>query len=244
MSLLNRFYPEARFGGFTHLDGTLAFYSRLQAMAQPDWVVIDFGCGRGAYGDDPIAYRRQARIFRGKVKEVIGLDVTAAAAGNPFVDRFLPLQGNAWQVADESVNLVICDNVLEHLPEPAAFFREARRVLRVGGVVAIRTPNRWNYIALIAQFLPQRAHAGVLKTAKSELRAEDVFPAHYRCNSLSAVRKALMAHQFEPCVFGYEAEPSYLSFSAVAYALGVLHQRVAPGVFKAAIFAYGRKNTD
>jgi hypothetical protein len=47
-------------------------------------------------------------------------------------------------------------------------------------------------------------------------------------------------HGFEHVVYGYEAEPSYLSFSKFAYALGVLHQKLAPGFLRPAIFAFGR----
>ena len=41
--------------------------------------VLDYGCGAGGYGDDPVALRRDLRVFRGKVKKVIGLDVDPSA---------------------------------------------------------------------------------------------------------------------------------------------------------------------
>ena len=239
---VERFYPESRFGGFTQIDGTVAFYTRAQALARPDSVVIDFGCGRGAYGEDPVPLRRDLRIFKGKVGRVIGLDASLAGETNPFLDEFHCLDGTHWPLPDTSADLVICDNVLEHLPEPGAFFAEARRVLRPGGVVCIRTPNRWNYIALFSRLIPNRSHAQVLAKAKPGLAEEDVFPTLYRCNTLPALRRTLAQHGFDAVVYGYEAEPSYLSFSKAAYALGVLHQKLAPGFLKPAIFAFGRKN--
>jgi len=51
-------------------------------------------------------------------------------------------------------------------------------------------------------------------------------------------------HGFEGVVYGYEAEPSYLSFSKSAYRLGVLHQRFAPRFLKPVIFAFGKSNKD
>ena len=235
------FYPESRFAGFTQVDGTIAFYSRVQALATPETVLVDFGCGRGAYAGDPIAFRRDLRVFKGKVRRVIGLDAGPAGVENPFLDEFHCLTEPRWPLADASANLVLCDNVLEHLPEPRTFFDEARRVLVPGGVVCIRTPNRWNYIALIARLLPGRRRAQALARAKPNLAEEDAFPTHYRCNTLPALRRALEGNGFEAVVYGYEAEPTYLSFSKAAYALGVLHQKLAPGVFKAALFAFGRK---
>jgi SAM-dependent methyltransferase len=235
------FYPESRFGGFTQIDGTIAFYTRVQALCKRDSVVVDFGCGRGAYASDPLPIRRDLRIFKGKVACVIGIDASPAGLDNPFLDDFHCLEGTKWPLADGSADLCICDNVLEHLPDPATFFTEAQRVLRPGGVVCIRTPNRWNYIALLARLIPNRNHARLLERAKPGLAEKDVFPTLYRCNSLPAVRHALSKNGFDAAVFGYEAEPSYLSFSSIAYALGVLHQKAAPGFFKAAIFAFGRR---
>jgi SAM-dependent methyltransferase len=239
--MMERFYPESRFGGFTRLDGTLAFYSRVQALARPDSVVVDFGCGRGAYAGDSLPLRRDLRIFKGKVRQVIGLDASPSGAENPFLDEFHRLEGERWPLGDAVAGLVVCDNVLEHLPDPDAFFAEARRVLEPGGSLCLRTPNRWNYVALLSRLVPNRSHTQVLAKAKPWLADQDVFPTFYRCNTLPAVRRALARHGFDAVVYGYEAEPSYLSFSTAAYALGVLHQRLAPGIFRAAIFAYGKK---
>lgn len=238
---MDSFYPESKFGGFSRVDGTVAFYTRVQALAGTDSVVVDFGCGRGAYREDPIAFRRDLRVLRGKVRRVIGIDASQSGAENPFVDEFRHLEEAHWPIEDGQANLIVCDNVLEHLTDPSVFFSEARRVLCQGGSLCIRTPNLWNYIALLSKIIPNRSHAQVLAKAKPRLAEEDIFPTLYRCNTIPAVRRALAQQGFEGVVYGYEAEPSYLSFSKAAYALGVLHQRLAPGVFKAAIFAFGRK---
>ncbi len=238
---MNFFYPESRFGGFTQVDGTIAFYARAQALVRPDSVVVDFGCGRGAYSGDPIPFRRDLRIFKGKVQRVIGLDTSPSGAANPFLDEFHCLDESRWPLEDETADLVICDNVLEHLLAPEAFFAEARRALKPGGAVCIRTPNRWSYIVLLSRLLAGSRRTRALAMAKPGLSEEDVFPAYYRCNTLPALRRALAQHGFAAVVFGYEAEPTYLAFSSFAYALGVLHQKMAPGFLKPAIFTFGRK---
>jgi SAM-dependent methyltransferase len=241
--LTPQFFPESRFGGFTRLDGTLAFYSRVNALLRPDMQVVDFGCGRGAYAADPVEFRRRLRILRGKVHKVIGLDASPAGDKNPFIDEFHQFSGECWPLADSSMGLVLCDNVLEHLPDPEIFFREAYRVLEPGGYVCIRTPNAWNYVAILSRIIPGRAHASVLNRVKSQIADEDVFPTLYRCNSLPAVRHALREAGFDGTVNGYEAEPVYLSFSRLAYVLGLLHQRLAPNIFKASIFAFAEKKS-
>lgn len=241
MSLLTDFYPEARFGGFTDVDGTLAFYRRVRALLEPGEVVIDFGCGRGAWLEDPILVRRYARLLRGRAGKVIGLDADPRAASNSSLDEFHLLDVPGWPLADASAGLVVCDNVLEHLAEPSAFFSEAWRVLQPGGRLCIRTPNKWGYAAVLSRLIPNRSHAGLLGHIKDGCHEQDVFQVYYRCSTLPELRRALRSHGFEGVVYGYEAEPSYLSFSRLAYTLGVFHQRHAPGWLKLALFCFARK---
>lgn len=181
------------------------------------------------------------RIIRGKAAKVIGLDVSSAGSDNPYLDEFHLLANDCWPVEAGSVGMVLCDNVLEHLSDPELFFGEAQRVLKPGGNLCIRTPNAWNYISLISRLVPGRAHANLLSRIKKGLPAEDVFPTLYHCNSLPAVKRMLARHGFQGVVCGYEAEPSYLSFSPIAYALGVFHQKFAPGFWRASIFAFAEK---
>src|SRR5262249_40689121 len=75
MNNKERFYPETRFGGFTGVDGTVAFFSRVNSLLEPSFVVLDVGCGRGEYRDDPVPLRRNLRILKGKVERVVGIDV-------------------------------------------------------------------------------------------------------------------------------------------------------------------------
>ena len=170
------FYPESRFGGYTDIDGTVAFYTRVSALLRPESRVVDFGCGRGAYGEDPVRVRRDLRILKGRAGRVIGLDVDPAGAANPYLDEFRPLEDRCWPLPDSSADLVLADNVIEHLPAPEDFFIEARRVLKGGGSLCIRTPNAWSYVALISRLIPNRSHAAVLAKVKDRSQAGRCLP--------------------------------------------------------------------
>lgn len=240
MSHLEYFYPESRFGGFTDIDGTMTFFNRVNALLKASDTLLEVGCGRGALQEDDIEIRRNIRIFKGRIRKVIGIDVDVDAAQNPYLDEFRLIEGDTWPVESDSVDCILCDCVLEHIERPAVFFSEARRVLRDGGYLCLRTTNAWSYVALASRLISNKYHARVLARVQDGRKAEDVFPVAYKCNSVWKVNRMMKAYGFEGWAYGYEAEPSYLSFSRIAFGLGVLHQRFSPRFLKPAIFAFGQ----
>jgi SAM-dependent methyltransferase len=84
--------------------------------------VLDVGCGDRPYD----------ALLRG-ADEVVGFDVP----GNPHAD----LHGSidAIPVDDATFDVVLCLQVLEHVPDPAAAVRELRRVVKPGGRVLLST---------------------------------------------------------------------------------------------------------
>ena len=241
--LTERFHPETAFGGFTDLDGTITFYTRVQQLLPADGVALDIGCGRGAQAEDPVDVRRELRVLRGKCERVIGIDVDPAAAENPFVDEFALIEpGRPWPVDDASVDLAIADFVVEHVDDPDAFFAEAARVLKPGATLGIRTINARSYLGLASRLVPSRMHAGALRRLQPARASEDVFPTVYRCNTRRRLRSALERHGFDSVVYGTEDEPSYLAFSPVAYRLGLAHRRLAPAAMKVGLVAWARRH--
>jgi len=243
MSYLEQFYPESRFGGFTDIDGTVLFYTRVQALLTAQAVALDFGCGRGAWQEDPVEARRNLRMLKGRAAKVIGLDVDEAGAENACIDEFrrLNLKEERWPVEDSSVDLCLSDNVLEHLERPELFFREAKRVVKPGGYLCIRTPNVWSYVGIASRLIPNRFHASIASKVQDGRKEEDVFTTWYRCNTAGTMRKMLKAHGFNGVVYGYEAEPSYLSFSKLAYLFGVIHQKLSLKSMKPALFVFAER---
>ncbi len=213
----------------------------MNALLKPSFVILDVGCGRGAYQDDPVRMRKKLRIFKHKVKKVIGVDVDRTAAENPFIDLFYLITSDQWPLSDHSIDLILCDNVLEHVQRPNSFFNEINRILKPNGFLCLRTPNAYNYIALFAKLTPHKYHAKITDIVQKDRQERDVFPAYYRCNTIGKIQSILTFYNYTHVVYGYEAEPSYLSFSKFAYWIGVLHQRLAPGFLKPSIFAFGRK---
>jgi SAM-dependent methyltransferase len=238
-----RFHPESEFGGFTELDGAIRFYARVRELLPPDGIALDIGCGRGTMDDDPVQVRRELRILRGHCKRVIGIDVDPVAVENRFIDEFrlLPSPEDRWPVEDASIDLALADFVVEHVADPAAFFAEAARVIKPGGVLCIRTINRRSYLGVASRLVPVGLHAGALRRAQPERKSEDVFPTVYRCNTRKQLAAALDSAGFDNSVYTSEDEPAYLTFNSVAYGLGLAHRRFAPRGMLIGLIAWGRR---
>ena len=236
-------YPESAFGGFTGVDGTIAFFTRVNALLSSSSRVLDVGCGRGEYVFDPNEYRRGLRVLRGKCAHVLGIDVDPVGTLNGSLDEFRRIESKRWPVEDASVDLCVCDHVIEHLSDIDGFFSECSRVIKGGGYLCVRTPNAWSYMAIASRMVPNRYHSRVLAKVQSDRSAEDVFPTLYRCNTRGKLRSTLKRHDFsQSCVLTHDPEPAYLGFSSVAYRLGVWHQKLAPSPVKTFILGFARRD--
>ncbi|HYN80309.1 MAG TPA: class I SAM-dependent methyltransferase [Gemmatimonadaceae bacterium] len=79
--------------------------------------------------------------------------------------------GNAESLplADESLDGVVMYDVIEHIERPSAALAEVSRVIRQGGVLACRTPNRYSFAAEPHVFvwgvgwLPRRYQQGFIR---------------------------------------------------------------------------------
>lgn len=242
MSLVERFYPESRFGGFSDIDGTVLFYSRVCALLRPEMIVLDVGCGRGSgLLNDPISFRRELRKLRGKCQKIIGIDVDRSAEQNPGIDEFRPITGDHWPVGDASIDLIVSDFVLEHIKDPECYFAEVVRVLKPNGVFCARTSNRIGYVGLLAKLIPQPKHVEVLRVMQKDREEKDIFPSHYQVNTTRKIRRALKAAGLNGIVYGYEGEPSYLQFSAALYLFGKYVHALTPPYLRNSLFVFARK---
>jgi SAM-dependent methyltransferase len=100
--------------------------------------VLDVGSGAQPYRPLLPAGARYRAIDDAAAEEDFGYAM-------PETEYF---SGDRWPVADASVDVVLTTETLEHVPEPAVFLAEARRVLRDDGRIVLTVPfsARWHYI--------------------------------------------------------------------------------------------------
>jgi 2-polyprenyl-3-methyl-5-hydroxy-6-metoxy-1,4-benzoquinol methylase len=158
---------------------------------------LDAGCG----------WRLLAKDLEGLENELVRLAkiVVGVDLDRPHLQKHLNISRrvcgslDSLPFADASFDLVTCNMVVEHLPDPSAIFRELCRVLAPGGVVMVHTPNTWNYLVfanmLAKKVLPRSL---VLKLVSDHRPADDIFPTYYRANTTRALRELGEAVNLQP----------------------------------------------
>jgi SAM-dependent methyltransferase len=95
--------------------------------------ILEVGCGEG------IVLATLAARLPGTRLDGLELDETALEEARARCPRATLVRGDACAVPfeDRSFDLVVCLEVLEHLPEPARALRELRRVARAGCLLSV-----------------------------------------------------------------------------------------------------------
>ena len=241
--IVSRFYPENRAGGFSRRDGTVQFYQRVHALLRPNYVVGDFGAGRGAaYYDDSSPYRKSLRSLRGEGRRVIGVDVDPVVSNNPWVDEAVVIDAAApLPFPNETFDLVVSDSTFEHVSDAEQVASELDRVLKPGGWICARTPNRHGYVALLNRLVPEGIAKRLVSSAQPDRKAKDIFPAYYRMNTLGRLNTLFPADRYEHMSFAFDSEPKYhFNRRAIFVLLLVLHS-VSPPSLRNTLMAFLHK---
>ena len=118
--------------------------------------VLDVGCGEG------FTLHRLSKEKIGKEFEGVEADETAIALGKKLYPRLTIKKGDIYKLPfkDNSFDLVVCTEVLEHLDNPRKAYKELIRVCRK--YILLSVPNEpfftWQRIARFQNILHLGAH--------------------------------------------------------------------------------------
>ncbi len=104
-------------------------------------IILDVGAGK-----NPVSNQI-------KTKKTIKMD--GCKEHNPDIECNI---NEGFPLEDDSIDLVLAGEIIEHLVAPIRFVRECNRVLKKGGMVVISTPNiasLKNRIKLLFNILPE-----------------------------------------------------------------------------------------
>ena len=168
----------------------------LSEALTPGSIVLEAGCGRTT----------RLVAYRDHIDRLVGVDLdTEAGLENAALDEFVEADlAGPLPFDDASFDLVYSNFVVEHLAEPAATFREFRRVVRPDGQLVLLTSNRANPMMAAARAIPQPFRV-LAKRGGAGAEGRDVFPAVYRANTPAALDAAIRAAGFEPRSVNYVA---------------------------------------
>lgn len=194
----------------------LIFRERILTNIKPDSVALDLGAGAGIVAQ---------MNFKGLAKKVCGVDLDPRVVDNPMLDEGRVSDAGGIPYEDALFDVVFSDNVFEHLDEPLAVYNEVARVLKPGGVLLFKTPNKWHYMPTIARMTPHGFHQFVNRLRG---RAEvDTFPTRYRTNTKGDVQRlAAAAGLTVESVERIEGRPEYLRMTWPTYLVGFLYERI------------------
>jgi SAM-dependent methyltransferase len=225
------FFPERAAGGFTRIDGTVQFYTRVNALIEPEMTVVDLGAGRGAISESGAKVHRALCDLRGKAKNVIGVDVDRAVLDNPIVNEARVYDGRVMPLNDQSVDLIVADNTFEHIQDPTLFASEIYRVLKPDGWLCARTPHLYSALVLAASVIPNRQHASALRHIQPTRQAQDTFPTTYKLNSRRALNQHFPSRTWDKHSFTWSPEPAYHFNSSIIYGFFLLYQYIKQPLF-------------
>lgn len=138
--------------------------------------VLDLGCGGG--------FMAEALAARGAIVTAIdpaagAIDIAKRHAGEQgLAIRYAVASGEALPLDDQSMDYVVCVDVLEHVADLGVVLDEVKRVLKPGGVFLFDTINR-NMLATlfvvyfgetILRLLPKGTHDPSMFIAPKKLR--------------------------------------------------------------------------
>ena len=223
LALRNKLYPAADDRLFAPMNAALRQFMR------PGAAVLDAGAGPGTWILD-----RYARQLRLTVGADAGFPADYLAPVNAQTRKELPVLADLARLpfAAASFDVVVCYNVIEHLSDPSAVFREFARLLAPGGAVLFKTPCLTNPTIVASHLMPFAWHQRIKRRLTSATE-DGVFPTYYRCNTPAGLERALRdAGLQRHTLIAVDQTYDYLHFSGLTYGLGLLYSRLTtlPGL--------------
>jgi ubiquinone/menaquinone biosynthesis C-methylase UbiE len=226
VALQQRFYPLAKAKTLERLR------SRLDGYLLPGRSVLDAGCGAGTW----VLERYQDRVGL-----IAGIDFVAPGRRRWTV--FAAADLVQLPLIEKSFDVIVCNDVVEHLERPSDVFRELWRVLVPTGRLVLRTTSLRAPTSWLARATPTWLHRRLKRSLGVAER--NVFPTYFKSNTPQSIRRALEEAGFSDIAIETVDETfDYLAFNRLTYVLGLLYSRCvqswAPGLGNV-IIAEGQK---
>jgi len=207
--IIKRYYPNYEGKG-------APFRTLLEGYLRSEHILIDVGCGRGK--ETPCDYKA-------RVRRSIGVDLSEEIRKNTKVQDRIVGDGANIPLATGSADVVVCQELLEHLETPEKVFKEAARILKRQGIFIIMTPNLMGWRSLVSRLTPYGFHK-VMNRRLYGIDPDDVFPTYYRANTRKKIERLLNGEglEIEKWIW-FEPTPRTLAFSRLLVYLEIMYTK-------------------
>jgi SAM-dependent methyltransferase len=245
MDFLDKIHPERRVSGFTKNDGTVIFFSFVKSIIRDLDArrVMDFGAGRGVdFLEVKRSWLTDLRDLREYGSIVYACDIDPIVLSHPASHHQAVIErSGGLPFEDDFFDVIVSDVTFEHVENPEAVARELLRVLRPGGYICARTPNKLGYAQIATRLVPNRLHVAALRYIQPDRKGgpRDVFPTKFRMNSVRQIKKL-----FAGCPVAWyrnSGEPAYYFGNQILYRLLLAVHKLLPDRFATSICFFIRK---
>ena len=148
--------------------------------------VVEVGCGKQCWLINQI--RPQFPTMH-----IVGVDIDEASAQNPHIDKFYCAPATSIPLADQTVDVVICWWVFEHLSDPDKSLSEIHRILKPGGHLYFCTPNKRNPAMQLSYYFSLKSHHRIVRLLTND-REWDNCATYYKMNTIGELKNLAASH--------------------------------------------------
>ena len=149
--------------------------------------ILEAGCGSGS------------RISWPTTSTIVGIDISEEELKkNSVVTERIVGDVQSYPLPPEKFDLIICWDVLEHLPNPHDALDRFRNAIKPGGAIVLAFPNVFSIKGLVAKVTPLWFHEMVYRGIYGRRYGEpglENFPTYLRWNILSTTTPSLRTRQ-------------------------------------------------
>lgn len=197
-------------------DSISIFLDLIKKHTKPAMTVLDFGCGHNSL------------IKHIKISKSINLisadiDKQALKENKLASEKIFQTDTNKINLPNESVDLIICSWVFEHIGNPQEIFFEFFRILKRKGKIVFLTPNRNNPIVIFYRLFPMKVRIFLARTIEGQHKRK-IYKIYYKLNSEKQIQK--YANDKFDLKLIFNGDPSYIALNSLCFWFGVFWEKI------------------